>query len=196
MELLRKDGYLGFILPHKFFNAQYGEAIRKLISEGKYLNKIVHFGDQQVFPKVSTYTCLFFLSKTKKSELTFIQVKDLFQWIVDGSTEETLIINESITDGKWDFGKIKNSVVFDKFKTSRFVKLSEIKNNISQGIRTSANKIYVLDLISQEENLLQVYSKALDRIFTIESNLTSLFLQGKEIKPYQMLTYGLSSAKN
>jgi type I restriction-modification system DNA methylase subunit len=190
LELLRKDGYLGFILPHKFFNAQYGESIRKLIAEGKYLHKIVHFGDQQVFSKVSTYTCLLFLSKTKKSELTFIQVKDLFQWIVDGSTEETLIINESITDGKWDFGKIKNSVFFDKFKTSRFVKLSEIKNNISQGIRTSANKIYVLDLISQEDNLLQVYSKALDRIFTIESNLTSLFLQGKEIKPYQILYSG------
>jgi type I restriction-modification system DNA methylase subunit len=187
LNLLRKDGHLGFILPHKFFNAQYGESLRRLISEGKYLENIVHFGDQQVFPKVSTYTCLFFLSKTKKSELTFIQVKDLFQWIIDGTTEEIWILNESILDKNWDFSKIKNSVLFDKFKTSRFVNLSQIKNNISQGIRTSANEIYVLDLISQENNLLQVYSKALGKTFTIESNLTSLFLQGKEIKPYQLL---------
>ena len=190
LELLRKDGHLGFILPHKFFNAQYGESVRKLITDGKYLEKIVHFGDQQIFPKVSTYTCLFFLSKTKKSELTFIQVKDLFQWITDGSTEETLIINESITDKNWDFGKIRNSVFFDKFKTSKFIHLSQLKNNISQGIRTSANEIYVLDWISEEDNLLQVYSQALGKRLTIESNLTSLFLQGKEIKPYQLLYSG------
>ena len=190
LELLRKDGHLGFILPHKFFNAQYGESVRKLITDGKYLEKIVHFGDQQIFPKVSTYTCLFFLSKTKKSELTFIQVKDLFQWITDGSTEETLIINESITDKNWDFGKIRNSVFFDKFKTSKFTHLSQLKNNISQGIRTSANEIYVLDWISEEDNLLQVYSQALGKRLTIESNLTSLFLQGKEIKPYQLLYSG------
>lgn len=187
LNLLKKDGRLGFILPHKFFNAQYGESLRKLISEGKYLEKIVHFGDQQVFPKVSTYTCLLFLSKTKKSEVSFIQVKNLLEWTIDDNAEEMLVVDKSITSQNWDFGKSKNSILFEKFKNDKFISLSQLKSNISQGIRTSANEIYVVDLISQEDNLLQVYSKALTKIITIESNLTSLFLQGKEIKPYQIL---------
>ncbi|MBC6433244.1 N-6 DNA methylase [Nostoc sp. HG1] len=187
LNLLKKDGHLGFILPHKFFNSQYGESLRRLIYEGKFLEKIVHFGDQQVFPKVSTYTCLCFLSKTKQSQVSFIQVKDLLKWVINGNVEEMLVINKSLPSESWDFGKSRNSVLFDKFNNDKFISLSHLKTNISQGIRTSANEIYVVDFISQEDNLLQVYSKALNKIVTIESNLTSLFLQGKEIKPYQVL---------
>lgn len=187
LNLLKKDGHLGFILPHKFFNAQYGESLRKLISQGQYLEKIVHFGDQQVFPKVSTYTCLCFLSKTKQSEVSFIQVQDLFQWVIDHSDEKIIRINQSLISQTWDFTKFNHLLFFDKFNDSRFMSLSQIKNHISQGIRTSANEVYVVDLISRENNLLQVYSRSLDKVVTIESNLTSLFLQGKEIKPYQLL---------
>jgi len=57
LNLLNKTGKLGYILPHKFFNAQYGEPIRKIISAGKHLSEVVHFGDQQVFAGATTYTC-------------------------------------------------------------------------------------------------------------------------------------------
>ncbi|KZL49003.1 restriction endonuclease subunit M [Nodularia spumigena CENA596] len=187
LNLLKKDGRLGFILPHKFFNAQYGESLRKLISKGQYLETIVHFGDQQVFSKVSTYTCLLFLSKTKQSQVSFIQVKDLLQWVIDHNTEQISIIKQSVISQTWNFSKFNHALFFDKFNHSKFISLSQIRNHISQGIRTSANDVYVVDLISQEDNFLQVYSKSLDKIVTIESNLTSLFLQGKEIKPYQLL---------
>lgn len=57
--LLSEQGKLGYILPHKFFNAKYGEPLRKLLSEGQHLSHIVHFGDAQVFKGASTYTNLF-----------------------------------------------------------------------------------------------------------------------------------------
>ncbi|MHB9098532.1 MAG: Eco57I restriction-modification methylase domain-containing protein, partial [Syntrophales bacterium] len=59
--LLNKKGRLGFILPHKFFNAQYGEPLRDLLAKGKHLAGVVHFGDAQVFSGATTYTCLLFL---------------------------------------------------------------------------------------------------------------------------------------
>ena len=37
LSLLNGKGRLGYILPHKFFNAQYGEPLRGLISKGKHL---------------------------------------------------------------------------------------------------------------------------------------------------------------
>ncbi|MDB9539306.1 Eco57I restriction-modification methylase domain-containing protein, partial [Anabaenopsis arnoldii] len=188
LNLLRKDGRLGFILPHKFFNAQYGESLRKLIAKGQYLEKIVYFGDQQVFPKVSTYTCLLFLSKTDKSEVTFIQVQDLLEWVTDDSIEKISLIQQSFISKTWNFSKFHNALFFEKFNDHRFVSLGKIKNNISQGIRTSANEVYVVDFISQKrDNLLDVYSKSLDKVITIESSLTCPFLQGKEIKAYQLL---------
>ncbi|HLP89942.1 MAG TPA: N-6 DNA methylase [Nostocaceae cyanobacterium] len=187
LKLLKQDGYLGFILPHKFFNAQYGEALRKLIAEGKHLEKIVYFGDQQIFPGVSTYTCLLFLSKSENSEKIFIQVHDLSKWMLGGETEKAWIIKEIVAGESWNFSKIQQSEFLHKFQQHPFTILKQITTNISQGIRTSANDIYVVDLISEEDNLLQVYSKALDKVVTIESNLISRFLQGREIKSYQLL---------
>jgi hypothetical protein len=57
LNLLNGNGFLGFILPHKFFNANYGQPLRTIISEGKYLLHIVNFGDKQVFENATTYTC-------------------------------------------------------------------------------------------------------------------------------------------
>jgi type I restriction-modification system DNA methylase subunit len=59
LNLINKNGRLGFILPHKFFNAKYGEALRSLIAKGKHLAHVVHFGDQQIFIGATTYTASF-----------------------------------------------------------------------------------------------------------------------------------------
>jgi len=63
LQLLNPTGRLGYILPHKFFNAQYGQPLRSIISEGKHLSHVVHFGDEQVFEGATTYTTLMFLIK-------------------------------------------------------------------------------------------------------------------------------------
>jgi hypothetical protein len=44
ISLLNDRGRLGFILPNKFFNAQYGQPLRNLLACGKHLDHIVHFG--------------------------------------------------------------------------------------------------------------------------------------------------------
>lgn len=58
LELLYDAGQLAYIIPHKFFNAQYGQPLRELISSGNHLRHIVYFGDQQIFPGATNYVCL------------------------------------------------------------------------------------------------------------------------------------------
>ena len=74
LSLLNAKGRLGFILPHKFFNAQYGEPLRALLAKGKHLAEIVHFGDAQVFAGATTYTCLLFLDKAVPASCRFTKV--------------------------------------------------------------------------------------------------------------------------
>ena len=78
--LLNKGGRLGFILPHKFFNAQYGKPLRALVAKGNHLAETVHFGDQQVFVGATTYTCLLFLDKAGTTKCRFLKVDDLNLW--------------------------------------------------------------------------------------------------------------------
>ena len=70
LQLLNANGFFGYICPHKFFQAEYGAPVRKLLSEGKHVRQIVSFGDQQVFPQASTYTCLLFLEKAAGGKVT------------------------------------------------------------------------------------------------------------------------------
>ncbi len=80
LRLLKQGGRMGYILPHKFFNAKYGQALRKLIADGKHLSGVVHFGDQQVFAGASTYTCLMFLTKNSQEKFQIVKVNDLNTW--------------------------------------------------------------------------------------------------------------------
>src|SRR5450755_763020 len=84
LSLLNKAGQLGFILPHKFFNAQYGEPLRALLSENKSVSEIVHFGDKQIFEQATTYTCLLFLNKAGSKQCRIVKVDDLLTWRNNG----------------------------------------------------------------------------------------------------------------
>ena len=189
LSLLNQSGRLGFILPHKFFNAQYGQPLRGLLSKGKHLAGVVHFGDKQVFTGATNYTCLLFLDKAGNKQCRFVKVDDLTNWRISGESTEGKIPATKITPSEWNFALGKSAELFDKLDKMP-VRLSNIAEKMAQGIRTSANEVYVLDLLSEGENLLVAHSKQLDRDVRLERKAVSLFLQGREIKPYRILPSG------
>ena len=189
LSLLNEQGHLGFILPHKFFNAKYGQPLRKLIYDGKHLAEIVHFGDQQVFEGVTTYTCLLFLDKSGTDTFRFIKPIDLDGLQLIDRTEEAYISADKATSAEWNFSLEKESAIFDKLATVT-VRLEDIAVRISQGIRTSANEVYVLDLVSITNNVICAKSKILNEVVKIESDSALWFLQGREIRRYAIQSSG------
>jgi hypothetical protein len=65
LELLAPDGLLGFIMPHKFWQAKYGEGLRRIIADGRHLRSVIDFADQQVFGGVTTYTAVQIFSRQR-----------------------------------------------------------------------------------------------------------------------------------
>ena len=80
LRLLKTDGQLAYICPNKFFNSEYGEPLRALIAAGKNLRHIVHFGDEQVFPGATIYTCLLFLARGGTQECRYVEAHNLEAW--------------------------------------------------------------------------------------------------------------------
>ncbi|MGH7991443.1 MAG: Eco57I restriction-modification methylase domain-containing protein, partial [Limisphaerales bacterium] len=74
LELLNADGQFGYICPNKFFQAEYGRELRMLLTEQKHVREILSFGDQQVFPQATTYTCLLFLQKQPREKPVYVKV--------------------------------------------------------------------------------------------------------------------------
>lgn len=185
LSLLNQTGLLGYILPHKFFNAQYGEQLREIISTGKYLRHVVHFTDQQIFADATTYTCLLFLDKAGTENCHFSKVESLAAWIRNGTSVIGDIPLKALSSSKWTFSIGKGGKLVDKLSRMPS-KLVDVAERMAQGIRTSANEVYVLDVVSTSGNYVRAHSKILDKEVKLEKASICNFLQGREIRPFHV----------
>jgi hypothetical protein len=180
ISLLNRKGILGFILPHKFFNAQYGEPLRQIITQGNHIRQIVHFADQQVFENVNTYTCLMFLGKAESEEFLFNKVKDLNKWKSSKKDTFTSIRSSEIN---WDFSE---EIKFGK----QYQTLADYSVKIFQGLATSSDSIFVMVYEEEGRKLDKLISHSLNgsEVF-IENELLHPLLKGSEISRYQSPIY-------
>jgi hypothetical protein len=184
LSLLNKRGRLGFILPHKFFNAQYGESLRSLLAQGKHLAQVVHFGDQQVFAGATTYTCLLFLDKAGSDECQLAKVDDLTAWRTTGQATEGTIPAANITAAEWNFTVGRGAALFERLSKMP-VKLGDV-TKIFVGLQTSADPVYLLAIRQQKSKTTHVYSKALGAETEIENGILKPLLKGSEIHRYHL----------
>lgn len=185
VNLLNRQGILGFILPHKFFNAQYGQPLRNLLAKGKYLDEIIHFGDQQVFVGATNYTCLLFLNKAGKKECHFVKVDDLSTWRNTGEAPEGNIPTSRITGSEWNFTSGNGVELFERLSKMP-TKLGDVAH-IFVGTQTSADNIFVLNECRRVRNYVLGVSESLDEEVKIEATCTKPFLHGKDIRRYEPL---------
>jgi hypothetical protein len=132
---------------------------------------------------------LLFLEKAGASECRFVQVEDLDEWRNKGKGSEGKISAKTLTSAEWNFSFGVKAELFDKL--SKWPdKLANIADRIAQGIRTSANEVYVLDLVREGKTIITAHSKILAKDVKLERRAVFLFLQGREIKSYRVLPAG------
>ncbi len=183
LSLLNKRGRLGFILPHKFFNAQYGESLRGLLAKGKHLAHVVHFSDQQVFAGATTYTCLMFLDKAGSNECQFAKVDDLVAWRTTGQATVGAILMSSVTASEWNFTVGKGAALFERLSQMP-VKLSDIAS-MFVGLQTSADTVFLFkDCEKSKAKITRVYSKQLGQEVELESILLKPVIRSGDIGRY------------
>lgn len=68
--------------------------------------------------------------------------------------------------------------------------MGDFTEKIAQGIRTSANEVYVLDFVSADGKKVKAFSKILGRDVVLDKDSLSFFLQGREIRPYAITPSG------
>ncbi len=182
LKLLNTSGHLGYILPHKFFNSQYGENTRKLISDGKHLRKVVHFASDQVFLGATTYTCLLFLDKSPHEKAEIIKVSSIQDWL-SNNYEHGLIDNSTLSSGEWNLSIGGNSALLDKLSAIP-ANLESVTDRIFQGLKTSADKIYILEERERDENSITVFSRHTEKEYQLEPDLLHPLIKGGDSKKY------------
>ena len=186
LELLNANGLLGYILPHKFFNAKYGEPLREVITKGRHLNHVVNFTDEQVFRGASTYTCLMFLSKAPSETVDYVRVDDLEAWRnKDDGAQQEHVPAERFTPKEWNIALGPSGKLFERLQEMP-TKLEDVAE-VFVGTQTSADDVFVLQDCRDVEGYVIGKSKALQKEVKVEQTGVKKFLRGRDIRRYEPL---------
>ncbi|MEP7219294.1 MAG: Eco57I restriction-modification methylase domain-containing protein, partial [Bacteroidota bacterium] len=185
LELMRRGGTLGFILPNRFFNVKYGTPLRALLSAGRNVQRIVNFGHEQVFEGARTYTCLLFLDKEPTSTVQVVNVASLKRWQVDQDGTAGVIPSESLSESEWHLAFGADRQLLDKL-TACPLTLENVTDRIFQGLKTSADKIYIVEERERKRRSLRIYSRQLEKEFLVEPDLFHMLVKGGDSKRYHL----------
>ncbi|HEV2234640.1 MAG TPA: N-6 DNA methylase [Terriglobia bacterium] len=146
---LRKEGSLGFILPSKFFQTDYGASLREILVRDRLVEKVVDFGHLQVFDGPTTYTCLLFLAKGAKQNIEYLKIEsDQKLQSLEGT--KTIIPPENLPSGPWVFAGRRKTELFRKLEKGS-TRLIDLPVSISRGSSSGADDLFVLAKTPQAE---------------------------------------------
>lgn len=187
LQLLGPNGRLGFILPHKFFNASYGRPLRSLLADGSHVEGVVHFGHQQVFDQRSTYTCLLFLTKQPSNAIHYEEVSDLLAWGLSGDTVISgEIPSEALSSKDWRFLVGHELELFTRLDREP-VKLADAASRIFQGLKTGADRTYIVDeLEPPRDSTTLIRSRATGQTHQIETLILHELSKGGDAEAFHV----------
>ena len=181
----RQAGKLCYILPNKFMNANYGEPIRKMIAEKNYLESIVHFGHAQIFDDATTYTCLLSLAKEQHLSFNFQKVNDLKSWRVSYG-QFMAVRSDTLSEREWHVLEGAELSLYQKLFVDQPT-LEHATERIFQGLKTSADKIYIVEGLARETNKVKIFCPFDSKEYWLENELLFTLIKGGEGKRFNIL---------
>ena len=177
MHLLRKGGYLSYIVPNKWEKVKYGRPLRELFLD-KNLYQLIDFGNNQVFEDATTYTCIIRMRKeTNRGILYHSLIKTINPEILADSIEECKEVFDTklMDNGIWTISS-KYSFNMIRECKKRMTTLGEyIGGEAYRGILTGLSTAFILSEAEAGELIKKDASSG---------KILRPFLQGRGLKSY------------
>lgn len=177
LTLLNENGLCGYILPNKYMQQDYGKTIRDILIQGKHLEQIINFKDFQVFNGATTYTSISIFSKKSKPSFKYSEC--------DNEKMEcnfSKISIDYLNQDAWVLHKSEDLEIINKMNQNP--QLGELCDNIFVGIQTSADNVFILDLIEEKQTTYKLFSKSLDKEVELEKAFLRHIISGVDVKKY------------
>lgn len=146
IDMLPVGGVASYLLSSKFTTSKYGKPISDYLVQNCRVLNIEDYGDMQLFDNQTTYTCVITFAKlppSKRFSVTQFLTSDNGSRSLGKGQTHTLP-TERLNKHPWDFthGVIHDSLA--KLRNSKHIDLLSVFDSITQGIRTGANRVFVL----------------------------------------------------
>lgn len=170
---LKQDGILGYITVNSFYRSLNGRNLRTFFSENQYNFKLVDFGNEQVFKKRITYTCVCIIQNCR-GHISYTNTL---------STQLNKLSNNEFIKIKYNFLNDYDGWLLDDYNTT--LNINKLENSgekledfvdIKNGFATLRNKIYLINPNSQDE--IYFYFSKRGKEYKVEKDICR-----KAIKP-------------
>ena len=187
LQIINPVGIVNFIMPMKWTNAAFGKGLRGLLADK--VSKIINFGAYQVF-NASTYTALqWFMPKS--DEFYYYELdrnlntnQEVGEYLSSLNDPKASKINRSKLDDKpWTLTVGKNAEIIKLIEQHPRC-IGDIFDRIFCGLQTSKDDVYFLYNCTEEAEVIQGYSKQLNRPICIERGLVKPLLKGEDVHRY------------
>lgn len=133
-ELLRSDGYFGFVSSKQYMRSKYGEALRNFITANARIQEIVDFGELPVFQEASTFPAIVMTQKAatppEKQIFWYTPVKELPNEDLDESVNSlgADLDERSLQGGVWALAPIEEMEIFLQMREAGIALSSYLEN--------------------------------------------------------------------
>ena len=175
--LAKSGGMVSYIMPNKWLQAGYGKELRAFLLT-KRLERLIDFGDIQIFEGATTYPCIFIghqsepTNELKVSVLNAANAGDFNQNVL--ATEEIFDYSQFTSD-TWVISSRKEKAFIERLSSS-FPSLKQfVGGEAYRGVLTGLSEAFLIDSATRRQ-LVDADPHAAEHIVP--------FLQGRHITPY------------
>ncbi|WP_396610497.1 Eco57I restriction-modification methylase domain-containing protein [Haloferax sp. S1W] len=177
LDVAASRGISCYIVPNKFMKASYGRALRKDLSSGEKLEWIVDFGDYQVFDGLSTYTSIISCSQRCLPRARYSEADSEFL----ADIETTHLEYADLSESPWNIAVGDEADLLDSL-LSDYLSLSEISDEIYQGVITGGDDHFILELVSESETHYTVQRRDNKKTYKMEKEVVKTFSKGSDVR--------------
>jgi len=214
-------GKLGFITPNQFMVTDYGEGLRRVLLEDSRIEEVYDFRDSGVFEDATNYPAIVILedepdeAAREDNEIRCVRVKANTDNESDRKLDEAIIA--SVRENRGDAGYSDEFIdvfdypqrklsgeeywplmppeeleVFEKLETEADEILEGVTDSVSHGTQTSANTVYVVDVLDAERvesgdtgGTVTIVPSGGSGEYEIETDLLRPWLQGRDVQRWR-----------
>ncbi len=185
-KLLKTDGRMGYISSSTFFKTGSGEPLRRYLSTETSLEKIVDFGDLQIFEGVTTYPAILILQQQPPQPEHPIQILPLTGQLPENLNQHfnqfyASMRQQQMGGASWQLEDEALYRLRQKLLVG-YPTLKEVVGSPLYGIKTGLNAAFVVDEETRKRLVAEDPNSAV---------LLKPFLEGKDLKKWHAEPRGL-----
>lgn len=194
---IKVNGHMCYIIPNKFSKIKAGEALRRLLSDNKYIKEYIDFGSEQLFKKrnKTVYSSILLLQKSEQEKFNYVEVDNISRWFSNTDKKELIVKSNVLGKLPWALSTNREEMKLINKMYENSIPLSE-KADVFTGIQTSAERPPVYwfstkEIINETDNTFKI--KKFNKEYEIEKPILRRYFKPVLRSEKNLGTYDICS---